>query len=98
MSKFQEKSTGLLTNVDLKSIKGKFLYWTFFSILILCCMMTFLPGIWTVFTALKDSNEIYTSTSFFPKQLSWNIFITRVSDSWNQLKLGRSIIEYPVRE
>lgn len=92
MSKFQEKSTGLLTNVDLKGTKGKTLYWSFFTILVFCCIITFLPAIWTIFTALKDPNEIYTSTKFFPKQLSLSIFVTRVSDSWNQLKLGRSII------
>ena len=92
MSKFQEKTTGLLTNVDLKGARGKLLYWAIFAFLILCCFLTFLPAIWTVFTALKDTNEIYTSTSFFPKDLSWNVFIERVSDSWNQLKFGRSII------
>ncbi len=92
MSKFQDKSTGLLTNVDLKSTKGRLLYWIFFAILIFCCVITFLPAVWTVFTALKDPNEIYVSTKFFPEKLSWSIFVTRVSDSWNQLKLGRSII------
>ena len=92
MSKFKEKTTGLLTNVDLKGTKGKLIYWLFFSILIFACLITFLPAVWTVFTALKDPNEIYTSTSFFPKELSWNIFITRISDSWNQLKFGRSIL------
>ncbi len=92
MSKFQEKTTGLLTNVDLKGTKGKLIYWIFFSILILCCIITFLPAVWTVFTALKAPNEIYTSTKFFPEKISLNIFFTRISDSWNQLKFGRSII------
>lgn len=92
MKRFQDKTTGLLTNVDLKSAKGKIIYWTFFGILIIGCLLTFLPAIWTVFTALKDSNEIYTSTSFFPEHLSWKIFVTRVSDSWNQLKFGKSIL------
>lgn len=92
MRKFQEKTTGLLTNVDLKGTKGKLIYWIFFAILILCCIITFLPAVWTVFTALKAPNEIYTSTKFFPEKLSWNIFVTRVRDSWSQLKFGRSII------
>ena len=92
MSKFQGKTTGLLTNVDLKGTKGKLIYWIFFSILILCCIITFLPAVWTVFTALKAPNEIYTSTKFFPEKISLNIFFTRISDSWNQLKFGRSII------
>lgn len=92
MSKFQDKTTGLLTNVDLKSARGKILYWILFAILIACCLITFLPAVWTVFTALKDPNEIYTSTKFFPEHLSWRIFVTRVADSWNQLKFGRSII------
>ena len=92
MSKFQDKTTGLLTNVDLKGSKGKIVYWTFFAILIVCCVITFLPAVWTVFTALKGPNEIYTSTKFFPEKLSWGIFITRISEAWNKLKFGRSII------
>ena len=92
MSKFQNKTTGLLTNVDLKGSKGKIIYWFFFAILITCCIATFVPAVWTVFTALKGPNEIYTSTKFFPEQLSWNVVVTRISDSWNQLKFGRSIL------
>ncbi|MBR4720288.1 MAG: carbohydrate ABC transporter permease [Clostridia bacterium] len=92
MKKFQEKTTGLLTNVDLKGTKGKIIYWFFFAILVISCLITFLPAIWTVFTALKDPNEIYASTKFFPEKLSWGIFVTRVSDSWTQLKFGRSIL------
>ena len=92
MKRFQDKTTGLLTNIDLKGAKGKIIYWTFFAILIVCCLLTFLPALWTVFTALKGSNEIYTSTSFFPEHLSWQIFVDRISDSWNQLKFGKSML------
>ena len=65
MRRFREKTTGLLTNVDLKGAKGKIIYWLFFAILITCCLLTFLPALWTVFMALKGPEEIYTSTSFF---------------------------------
>ncbi|MBO4898382.1 MAG: carbohydrate ABC transporter permease [Clostridia bacterium] len=92
MSKFENKTTGLLTNVDLKGTKGKIIYWFFFAVLIVCCIITLFPAVWTVFTSLKDPKEIYTSTKFFPEHLSWNIFVTRVCDSWNQLKFGRSIL------
>ncbi|MBQ3426931.1 MAG: carbohydrate ABC transporter permease [Clostridia bacterium] len=92
MKRFQDKTTGLLTNIDLKGAKGKIIYWTFFAILIVCCLLTFLPAVWTVFTALKGPNEIYTSSSFFPENLSWSIFVDRVKDSWNQLKFGKSMI------
>ena len=92
MKRFQDKTTGLLTNIDLKGAKGKIIYWTFFAILIVCCLLTFLPALWTVFTALKGSNEIYTSTSFFPEHLSWQIFVDRINDSWNQLKFGKSML------
>ena len=92
MRKFKEKTTGLLTNVDLGGAKGKIIYWFFFVTLILTCVLTFLPAVWTVLTSLKGPKEIYESTSFLPRELSWNIFVTRVSDSWNQLKFGRSIL------
>ena len=92
MQRFQDTTTGLLTKIDVKGAKGKIIYWTFFAILIVCCLLTFLPAVWTVFTALKGPNEIYTSSSFFPENLSWSIFVDRVKDSWNQLKFGKSMI------
>ena len=92
MNKFQNKTTGLLTNVELKGAKGKIIYWLFFTVLIVCCIGTLIPAVWTVFTALKGPNEIYTSTKFFPEHLSWFTVKGRIVDSWNQLKFGRSII------
>lgn len=92
MRKFRDKTSGLLTNVDLRSAKGKIVYWIFFAILIVCCLITIIPALWSVFTALKGPDEIYKSTKFFPEQLSWNILVTRIRDSWEQLKFGRSIL------
>ena len=89
---FSEKNPGLIMQNDLRSIKGKFVYWTFFAILILICITTFLPAIWMVLTAFKSTQEIYSSISFFPKGFSLSYAAKRIQESWECLELGRSMI------
>lgn len=92
MKKFKDKESGVLNSADLKTVKGRFVYWLFFAILILCCLVTVIPCIWTIFTGLKDAQEIYKEFSFLPKDMSWGKICSRVSESWSQLALGKSMI------
>lgn len=92
MKRFRNKQTGILSSSELKTLYGKFLYWTFFSILAVVAVVALVPAIWTVLTAFKDSQEIYTNFDFLPKEMSWNRVVTRISESWNQLHLGNSVI------
>ena len=92
MKRFENKPTGMLSSSDLKTTYGKFIYWTFFAILVIVAIIAVVPAIWTVLTAFKDTQEIYNSFSFFPQDMSWNKIITRLSESWNALQLGDSII------
>jgi len=92
MKKFESKQTGMLSSSDLKTTYGKFLYWIFFTILVLVAVISILPAIWTILTSFKDTQEIYSAFSFFPKNMSWNKITTRISESWSQLQLGSSII------
>ena len=82
MKKFENKQTGILSSSDLKSLKGQVIYWIFFAILILTAIVSLVPAIWTIFTAFKDTQEIYAAFSFFPQDMSWNRFVTRISESW----------------
>ena len=91
MKKFENKQTGILSSSDLKSLKGQVIYWIFFAILILTAIVSLVPAIWTIFTAFKDTQEIYAAFSFFPQDMSWNRFVTRISESWKYLQLGDSI-------
>lgn len=92
MNKFSQKTTGVLSHSDLKTVKGKIIYWTFFVILLIVSVVSIVPAIWTILTSLKDTQEIYAAFSFFPQDMSWNRVVTRVSESWNYLQLGDSIV------
>ena len=87
-NKFDSKSIGVFSRNDLKTIKGQIIYWIFFSILVVVSVISVVPAIWTIFTAFKDTQDIYNSISFFPRDLSWNRIVGRISESWAQLQLG----------
>ena len=92
MKKFDDKPTGVLSSSDLKTVKGKIIYWVFFASLIVVCFISLFPAIWTILTAFKDTQEIYSGFSLFPKDMSpatlWNRFYT----SWDKLRLGDSFL------
>lgn len=92
MKNFKTKQTGVLSSSDLKTVKGQILYWTFIAILTIAAICSLLPAVWTVLTAFKDTQEIYSSFSFFPKDMSWDRFVTRITESWGYLQLGDSFI------
>lgn len=92
MKRFEAKQTGVLSSSDLKTAYGKILYWIFFAILVLVALVATIPAIWTILTSFKDTQEIYAAFSFFPQNMSWNRIVTRLSESWNYLNLGSSII------
>ena len=43
MSRFDNKQTGLLSGSDLKTVKGKIIYWVFFASLIVVCFISLFP-------------------------------------------------------
>lgn len=91
-NRFDQKTAGVLSKSDLKTIKGKIIYLIFFMILLLASIIALVPAIWTIFTGFKYTQEIYNSMSFFPKDMSWGRIVGRISESWKQLQLGKSII------
>ncbi len=92
MKKFQTKQTGVLSAAELKTFKGKFLYWAFFVVLFVVMIISVVPTIWTVLTAFKTSQEIYSSFSFFPKGLTFAKAAERFLLAWNELEFGESVI------
>lgn len=89
MKKFSEKRTGILSSYELKTIKGKAIYWSFFAILVLLAIVSVFPGIWTVFSGFKDTQEIYAEFSLFPKDMSLGKMIERIKESWKLLQFGK---------
>ncbi len=92
MKKFSEKQAGILNQADLKTAKGKTLYWIFFGVLILFCIITFFPALWMVLTAFKSSQEIYSSAKLLPDNFTFSGAVAHISETWEFLKLGRSMI------
>ena len=92
MKRFDKKQTGVLSSSDLKGFRGQAIYWFFFSMLTLLVIISILPAIWTVLTAFKDAREIYESFSFFPKNMTWKSAVTKVSEAWSFLQLGKPFV------
>lgn len=92
MKKTINKQTGIISSSDLRTKSGKLIYWIFFAILFAVAVISIVPTLWTVCTAFKDTQEIYSGFSFFPKEMSWEIFTSRISESWAELNLGNSLI------
>ncbi|MBE7060478.1 MAG: carbohydrate ABC transporter permease [Ruminococcaceae bacterium] len=92
MKKFSSKQAGILNQSDLKTKKGKALYWTMFTILVAVCIITLFPVLWMVLTAFKSSQEMYSSVSLIPENFSFSGASEHIADSWDKLKLGRSMI------
>lgn len=92
MKRFENKQTGLLSSAELKTFKGKLIYWLFFTILALTSVITLFPAIWTILTAFKETQEIYGAFSLFPKDMSWRNIVHRLIESWNELQLADSFI------
>ncbi|MBO5007843.1 MAG: carbohydrate ABC transporter permease [Clostridia bacterium] len=92
MKKHISKQTGVLSTSDLKTASGKLIYWIFFALLVMVSIASVVPAVWTVLTSFKDTHEIYSEFSFFPKDMSINRIVTRITESWNYLQLGDSFI------
>ena len=92
MKRFNNKTTGILSSSDLKTFKGKLLYWIFFAILMTVSVISLFPAIWTILTAFKETREIYTGFSLFPKDMSSATLLGRITESWSSLQLGTSFL------
>lgn len=86
------KQSGILSTSDLKETKGRIIYSIFIIILTLAAICSLVPAVWTVLTAFKEPQEIYDSFSFFPQNLTWERMVSSISESWDNLQLGKSFI------
>ncbi|HIT84295.1 MAG TPA: carbohydrate ABC transporter permease [Candidatus Ornithomonoglobus intestinigallinarum] len=92
MKNFKTKQPGILAVSDLKTAGGRAIYWLFFIILALAAFAALLPAIWTICTSFKDTQDIYNSFSFFPKNLTFDKAVGRISESWKYLQLGDAFL------
>lgn len=92
LKKFRDKPTTLLTASELKTPKGKFVYFLFCLVVLIVCIITVLPMLWTICTAFKETQEIYSEFNFFPKNISWEIIVNRITSAAKELKFGGTIM------
>lgn len=93
MKRFSDKQPGILNSADLKTAKGKLLYWSLFGILVITALIAFIPSVWMILTAFKDTQEIYTQPNhFFPSDMRPSTLWGRITEAWTILNFGKSMI------
>lgn len=92
MKQFDNKQTGVLSHSDLKTFRGKLLYWVLFGLMTLLCLLALFPTVWVLLTSFKQPQEIYSSFSLLPQDRSIRHMMEHISESWKILKLGGTIL------
>lgn len=89
ISKFSNKTSGLLNFSDLKKPQFKLLYWLMFVILMLVSLICLLPTIWVGLSGFKTVEEMYRiPPTIIPETFS----IGRVGQVWNKVNVGKYFI------
>jgi ABC-type sugar transport system, permease component len=83
MSKFQTKTVGVLTAMDLKRKPTRILYWSIFSLMVVIGVICLFPPLWLFLSSLKSIQEFYSvRPTLIPHTWEFHKFI----DVWQQLQ------------
>ena len=84
----KQMDKGILTNIDMKQAKYRFLYSAIMIILLLWCLgICLYPILWIILSGFKDVEELYAIPStFFPK----NFQISKIAKVWNEMKFWKT--------
>lgn len=84
----KQMDKGILTNIDMKQAKYKFLYSAIMIILLLWCLgICLYPILWIILSGFKDVEELYAIPStFFPK----NFQVSKIAKVWNEMKFWKT--------
>lgn len=92
MKNFSKKTSGVIMPSELKTFKGKFAYFIIMAILAVICVICIVPTLWTLFTGFKTSQEMYSSASLLPKDLSWNTIKEGLVTAWEAMDATQASI------
>lgn len=82
-------TTGIMNSSDLKLVRYKCLYGFFIAFLVIACLISVLPTLWVVLSALKSTQEIYSiPATFFPKKVD----VAGVAEVLKDLNITSNII------
>ncbi len=85
MKGFENKTTGVISPIELKSFKYKLLYWTIVFILILLVMLSLVPSLWILLSGFKDVKEIYKiPPNLFPNKID----LSKLAMVWSKYKIS----------
>ncbi len=86
MKKISSKTDGLLNWRDLKSVKGKLVYWTMFTLLTLLSLACLIPVLWMFISGFKTPQEMYAvPPTLLPSQWDLSVF----AKIWKSANIGK---------
>lgn len=84
VSRFSDKTDGLLNYADLKKPQFKMLYWLMFLIMLAISFVCLLPTLWVAVSGFKDVNEMYAvPPTILPKTFDWG----RIGVVWKKVNV-----------
>jgi len=86
---FDEKNTGLLTNLDLKQTHIKIAYWIMFIFLLALSIMVIFPVIWIIMSSFKDIKEFLSSP---PTLFPHSFHPEKLVDVWKKMNISNAYI------
>lgn len=89
MSRFSEKTEGLLNWTDLKSVKGKLIYAIFFINVLLIALVCLIPVVWMFVSAFKTPEELYAIP---PKLLPSKVDFSVIGEIWGKAHIGKHVL------
>lgn len=89
MSRFDEKSTGLVNSIDLQKPRVRIVYWVAFLVVMVVSLVSILPPIWIMISSLKDIKEYFQiPPTIIPKTFHFE----KLTETWNLLKFWKYYI------
>ena len=86
MSRFEQKSGGAISSMDLKRPSVKLMYWLMFSVLMVLVCVCLLPPLWIFISSMKSTEELYQiPPTLFPKEFD----LGKIAEVWKSLKFMR---------
>jgi len=89
MKAFENKDTGLITNMDLRQRKIRIFYWLMFALMMAISLLFLFPCVWILLSSFKDVKEfVSTPPTLFPH----SFHPEKLVEVWNKMKIGRSYL------
>ncbi len=86
---YSTKTTGALTNMDLKSPGVRAAYWCFYVVVVIVALIVIFPIIWLVLSSFKDMEEFYQSPpTIIPKTFNPQ----KISVVWGEMGFAKYYI------